>query len=639
MKKATMSYFSTLYQEFIYLSRYSRFIWTSNRREQWTETVSRYFDFFTKHLKENQQFELDDASRAELEDAVLSLQVMPSMRCLMTAGDALERDHIAGYNCSYIEISRPQAFDELLFVLMSGTGVGFSVERDKICHLPTVAEDFHPTDTTLVVADSKLGWAKAFRELIGLLYSGQIPRWDLSKLRPAGAPLKTMGGRSSGPDPLDSLFKYAVSTFKGAAGRKLNSLECHDLVCKIGEVVVVGGVRRSALISLSNVSDDRLRHAKSGQWWIQHPERTLANNSACYTEKPDVGVFMDEWKALYESKSGERGIFNRAAAKVKVASNARRIDTFDFGINPCGEIVLRDREFCNLSEVVARHDDTLESLFRKVRLAAILGTFQASLTNFKYVSAKWKQNCEEEALLGVSLTGIMDCPLLNTHSPETAKLLEDLKSVAIETNKTWSKKLGIAQGTAVTCVKPSGTISQLVDSSSGIHARHAEYYIRTVRMDRKDPLTAMMVEKKFPHEEDVTNPHALVFSFPTKAPAADAGRTLSTAIEQLNFWLLYKNHWCEHNPSVTISVKEHEWLAVGAWVYEHFDQMCGVSFLPYSDHTYRQAPYQECSEADYIEFVKKMPTAIDWTELSQWEHDDQTTGTQTLACSAGGCDL
>ena len=637
------NYLPTSYQEFIHLSRYSRWLPEKERRETWDETVGRYFDFFKEHLDELHSYKLTKNLRDELEEAVLSQKIMPSMRCLMTAGEALKRENIAGYNCSYVAVDRPQAFDEILYVLMNGTGVGFSVERQYVVKLPDVAEEFFESDTTITVSDSKLGWAKALKELIGMLYIGQIPRWDLSKVRPAGAPLKTFGGRASGPEPLENLFNFAVNIFKNAKGRKLSSVECHDVVCKIAEIVVVGGVRRSALISLSNLSDDRMRAAKSGQWWNTEPQRALANNSACYTEKPDIGVFMDEWKSLYDSKSGERGIFNRQSAVKMAEKNGRRnTEDYDFGTNPCSEIILRNREFCNLSEVVVRATDTKESLLEKVRLATILGTMQSTLVNFKYVSSSWKKNCEEERLLGVSLTGIMDNELLNGKGLPQALpcILEDLRNEAIKTNAEFAKKIGINQSVAVTCVKPSGTVSQLVDAASGIHARHNPFYVRTVRGDKKDPLTKMMTEAGFPVEDDVMNPsHTAVFSFPMKVDKSAVFRTDMGAIEQLELWLIYQKHWCEHKPSVTISVKEDEWLEVGAWVYKHFDYMSGVSFLPFSDHTYKQAPYQDIDESGYSILLDKMPKEVDWTKLSEYEKTDMTIGAQELACAAGFCEI
>ena len=630
----------TKYQEFIHLSRYSRWLPKEERRETWGETVSRYFDFFEQHLKETNKFKLEKKVREELENEVLKLGVMPSMRCLMTAGEALKRENIAGYNCSYIAVDRPQAFDEILYVLMNGTGVGFSVERQFVGNLPTVAEEFYQSDTTIVVQDSKLGWAKAFKELVAMLYHGQVPKWDLSKVRPAGAPLKTFGGRASGPEPLQRLFEFTKEIFQNAHGRKLSSIECHDIVCKTAEIVVVGGVRRSALISLSNLSDDRMRVAKSGQWWNDNGQRALANNSACYTEKPDVGIFMDEWKALYDSKSGERGIFNRESAKKIAEKNERRDVGYDFGTNPCSEIILRSREFCNLSEVVVRPDDTEDSLLRKVRLATILGTIQSTLVNFKYVSKEWKKNCEEERLLGVSLTGIMDNKWTSGKINGLEVLLENLKKMAVETNKEWADKIGIKQAAAITCVKPSGTVSQLVDSASGIHARHNPHYIRTVRGDKKDPLTKMIVDMGFPAEDDVMKPHdTTVFSFPIKCSPDAVFRQDMTAIEQLELWKTYQVHWCEHKPSVTISVKEEEWIEVGAWVYKNFDLMSGVSFLPYSEHTYKQAPYQDCTLIEYSELVKKMPTEVNWSKLSDYEKTDMTIGSQELACSAGSCEI
>lgn len=634
------NYLPTPYQEFIHLSRYSRWLPEEGRRETWPETVSRYFTFFDEHLMEMHKYKLPKELRKEIEEAVLDLKVMPSMRCIMTAGEALKRENIAGYNCSYVAINRPQSFDEILYILMNGTGVGFSVERQFVSQLPVVGEEFHMTDTVITVADSKLGWAKAFKELVGMLYIGQIPKWDTSKVRPAGAPLKTFGGRASGPEPLESLFNFTVNIFQNAAGRKLSSIECHDIVCKIAEIVVVGGVRRSALISLSNLSDDRMRAAKHGQWWEQNPQRALANNSACYSEKPDIGVFMDEWKALYESKSGERGIFNRESAVKMAERSGRRDVNHEFGTNPCSEIILRDREFCNLSEVVVRVTDTVETLKKKARLAAILGTLQSTLVNFKYVSSQWKKNCEEERLLGVSLTGIMDSPLTNGNEGDLGKLLDELREIVVATNKEFANKIGINQSTATTCVKPSGTVSQLTDAASGIHARHNPYYIRTVRGDKKDPLTKMMTDAGFPVEDDHLNPsHTAVFSFPMKVERGAVFRTDKTAIEQLELWKSYQEHWCEHKPSVTISVKENEWMTVGAWVYENFDYMSGVSFLPFSEHTYKQAPYQDIEKKDYDELLKLMPKNVDWSKLSEYERSDMTVGSQELACTAGVCEV
>lgn len=642
----------TEYQEFIALSRYARWLPEEGRRETWEETVRRYINFFiSKYSKE----EIDYDVMHELEDAIVKLHVMPSMRALMTAGEALDRDNVAGFNCSYLVINRQRAFDELMYILMCGTGVGFSCEKDEVKNLPVIAESMHKTDTTIVVSDSKIGWASAFRELLSLLYSGKIPKWDLSRIRPAGAPLKTFGGRASGPEPLDNLFNYSVSLFHNAVGRRLSSLEVHGLVCKIAEIVVVGGVRRSALISLSSFSDDRLRHAKSGQWWIEHPEYSLANNSIAYTEKPDVLSFLREWTALVESKSGERGIFNRSASQTQAAKNGRRESGWSFGTNPCSEIILRDRQFCNLSEVVVRSEDTLEDLRRKVRFATILGTLQATLTDFRYLSKAWEDNTREEALLGVSLTGIMDHPVLSgEETPHWSKwfgeymntdvhlsnVLEELKEVAIETNKEWAAKLGINQSTAITCVKPSGTVSQLVDSASGIHPRYSEYYIRTVRADKKDPLAMFMVDQGFPVEDDVMKPESTyVFSFPMKTPENAVFRNDRTAIEQLEHWLTYQRHWCEHKPSVTIYYRDNEVMEVGAWVWEHFDEMSGVSFLPHSDHTYQQAPYQECSKEEYEEFLSKMPKNVDWTRVGEYEKEDNTKGSQTYACSGSMCEV
>ena len=631
----------TPYQEYIHLSRYSRYDYKKNRRETWEETVDRYFNFFKGHLLEQCEFKVPPSVITNIKNAILNLEIMPSMRCLMTAGEALKRENVAGYNCSYIAIEGFRSFDELLYVLMNGTGVGFSVERQYVQNIPVINEEFYDTDTIIMVSDSKLGWAKAFRELIFLLAAGQIPKWNLTRVRSAGSPLKTFGGRASGPEPLEDLFKFCVNIFKGAAGRKLTSLEAHDICCKIAEIVVVGGVRRSALLSASNLSDDRMRHAKSGRWWESNVQRALANNSACYTEKPDMGIFMEEWKSLYESKSGERGIFNRNAAKEQAARNGRRDPDQEFGTNPCSEIILRSREFCNLTEMVIREDDTHETLKQKVKFATILGTWQSTLTNFKYLNKKWKENCDEERLLGVSMTGIMDCPLTHSYNNGLGDLLKELKQVAIDTNKEWAKKLNINQSVAITCVKPSGTVSQLVDSASGIHARHAPYYIRTVRADKKDPLAKMMHDQGFPVEDDVTKPdHTWVFSFPIKGPEKGIYRKDMSAIEHLELWKIYQDSWCEHKPSITVSVNEDEWLAVGAWVYKNFNKMSGVSFLPFADHSYRQAPYQDCSKQEYETLLKKMPDDIEWAKLSEYEEKDMTHGSQELACNAeGGCEI
>ena len=641
----------TEYQSFIHLSRYARWDYTKTRRETWEETVDRYFNFFKEHLKEYCNYELKDKEIKEIREAVVNLDIMPSMRCLMTAGEALKRENVAGYNCSYVKVDSPRSFDEILYILMNGTGVGFSVEEEYVNKLPAVAEEFYETETTIVVRDSKLGWAKALKELYGMLWMGQVPSWDTSKVRPAGSPLKTFGGRASGPEPLEDLFKFSVNIFKNAAGRKLKSVEAHDLVCKIAEIVVVGGVRRSALISLSNLGDREMRYAKSGNWWETNVQRALANNSVNYKEKPDVGTFMREWLSLYDSKSGERGIYNSMSAKRtterlnqkkdKDGNNIIRRDAReDFGTNPCSEIILRSREFCNLTECVIRGWDDSKSLKKKVRLATILGTWQSTLTNFKYLTGEWKRNCSDERLLGVSLTGIMDNPDTNGGNSGLDGRLRELRNEAIKTNKEWSEKLDIPQSAAITCVKPSGTVSQLVDSASGIHARHNPYYIRTVRGDNKDPITKFMKDAGFPNEPDVTKPnHTTVFSFPMKSPSGAICRTDMTALEQLELWKVYAQNWCEHKPSVTISVKEDEWVSTASWVYENFDEISGISFLPFSDHTYKQAPYQDCTEKEYEEALNQMPKNVDWNKLSEYEQKDFTVASQELACSAGQCEV
>ena len=628
------------YQSYIAKSRYARFREDLGRRENWDETVTRYLEWFQQQATKS-GYSLTTAESKEVYEAILNLEVMPSMRCLMTAGEALNRDNVAGYNCSYAAVDNIRVFDEIMYILMCGTGVGFSAESKYVQKLPTVSESFNPTDSTIVVSDSKVGWASAFRELISLLYAGKVPKWDVSKVRPAGTPLKTFGGRASGPEPLVSLFEFATQLFIKAAGRKLHDIEVHDLVCKIADIVVVGGVRRSALISLGDLSSDRMRTAKSGQWWLDNVQRALANNSAVYEERPEVGLFLKEWTALYESKSGERGIFNRQAARKHLERLGRRDPNHEWGCNPCSEIILRGSgQFCNLSEVVIRPEDTLDSLKRKVRIATIIGTVQSTLTDFRYLRSVWRKNMEEERLLGVSLTGIMDHYLLSKSTGDAASWLTEMKNHAIEVNKKYASLFNINPSTAITCVKPSGTVSQLVSCSSGIHPAYSEYYIRTVRADNKDPLAEFMKDMGVPCEPDVTKPHnTLVFSFPQMAAKGAVMREQINAIEQLELYKLYQLHWCEHKPSITVYVKEDEWLIVGAWVYENFDIIGGVSFLPFSDHTYAQAPYQPCSKEQYDEALQKMPKEIYWAGLSVYENSDMTEGTQTLACMGGNCDL
>jgi len=626
------NYLPTDYQTFIATSRYARWLEAISRRETWGETVDRYLDnIVSTWLK---PVDLD-----EMRNAILSLEVMPSMRSLMTAGKSSKRDNTCMYNCSYLPVDDPKSFDEAMFILLCGTGVGFSVERQFISKLPEIP-NLYESETTIVIKDSKEGWAKGLRQVLALLWAGEIPKWDVSLVRPAGARLKTFGGRASGPAPLVDLFNFSVATFKAAQGRKLSSIECHDLMCKIGEVVVVGGVRRSAMISLSNLSDDRMRHAKSGNWWELNGQRALANNSVSYTEKPDSMSFMREWVSLMESGSGERGIFNREASKKQAAKNGRRNAEYEFGTNPCSEIILRPNQFCNLTEVVIRANDTLDDLTRKVRLATILGTIQSTYTHFPYLRKMWTDNTAEERLLGVSLTGIMDNPLMTLKNAGLDKTLQHLKEVAVETNKEWAEQLGIPVSTAITCVKPSGTVSQVVDSASGIHARHSPYYIRTVRGDNKDPLTQFMISQGIPNEPDVMKPDATtVFSFPMQSPLGAVHTADTTALEQLEMWLMYQRHWCEHKPSVTINVKADEWLAVGAFVYEHFDEMSGVSFLPFNEHTYQQAPYQECNKEEYYKMLDASPRNIEWEKLADFEQEDNTSGMQTMACTGDVCEM
>ncbi len=621
----------TDYQTFIHKSRYAKY-YDGYGREFWTDTVERYMINVVNSL-------LDPKICREIESAILNTDIMPSMRALMTAGPALDRDNTAGYNCSYLPVDDPKSFDEAMYILLCGTGVGFSVERQYVSKLPEIPQLFD-SETTIVVKDSKEGWAKAFRQLLALLWAGEIPQWDIGLVRPAGARLKTFGGRASGPAPLVELFNFAITTFKAAQGRKLSSIECHDLMCFIGQIVVVGGVRRSAMISLSNLSDDRMRHAKSGQWWETAPWRALANNSVGYTEKPDMETFMREWTALVASKSGERGVFNRQACVDLAVKHGRRDPNHEFGCNPCSEISLRPYQFCNLTEVVVRATDTIDDLERKVRLATILGTVQSTYTKFPYLRKVWQKNTEEERLLGVSLTGVMDNPLMTPKNQGLEQTLEHLRSVAVNTNAEFAGMLNIPVSAAITCIKPSGTVSQLVDSASGIHARHSAYYIRTVRGDNKDPLTQFMKDKGIPNEPCVMKGDTTtVFSFPVKSPENAVTRNDMTAIEQLELWLTYQRHWCEHKPSVTISVRDAEWMEVGAFVYKHFDEMSGVSFLPHTDHTYQQAPYQDCTKEEYEELLAKMPTSIAWSELTEYESEDNTAGSQTMACTGDSCEL
>ena len=629
------------YQKFIAVSRYARFIPDEGRRETWSETVGRYVRFWMDRGV------LDEGTADDLFDAIVNLEVMPSMRCMMTAGEALDRDNVAAFNCSYVCVDHPRAFDEAMYILMCGTGVGYTVERQDIAKLPEVAEKFFPTDTTIVVPDSKKGWAKSFRQLLSLLWAGEVPNWDVSKVRPAGAPLKTFGGRASGPEPLVRLFKYAIDLFKGAAGRKLTDLEASDLMCKVGEVVVVGGVRRSALICLSNPSSTRMRDAKSGEWWHTNGQRALANMSACYTDRPEFNFFLDEMRALYRSKSGERGIFNRVACDNIVGRNGRREQGWAWGTNPCSEIILRPNQFCNLSEVVVRDGDTLEDLKRKVRVATILGTLQATLTDFSYLRSVWKRNTEEEALLGVSLTGIEDHKVLSgrglvCNADDSApgehlhEWLTAMREEAITTNKAWAAKLGINQSAAITCVKPSGTVSQLVNSASGIHPRFAPYYIRTVRQDLKDPLTQYMMDAGVPWEQDERNPMAAVFSFPQKAPESSVFASEVGAIGQLELWKQYQLNWCEHKPSITVYYRDSEFFAVCQWMWDNFDLISGIALLPYDDHNYPQAPYQRITQDEYEAWLAVMPD-IDFDEYR--EGVDNTIGMQTLACVGSTCEL
>ena len=638
----------TDYSKFIHKSRYARWLDDKGRREEWEETVTRYLDFFQGQSMAN-SYMLDESQYHALKDAIINLEVMPSMRSLMTAGPALERDNVAGYNCSYLPIDSVRSFDEMMYILMCGTGVGFSVENKYVDKLPIISEEFHVTDTIILVSDSKVGWAKAYRELLSLLYAGQVPKWSTERIRPAGARLRTFGGRASGPEPLEDLFRFTVEVFRTASGRRLRPLEVHDLCCKIADIVVVGGVRRSALISLSDLNDSDMRNSKFGAWWESNGQRRLANNSAVYRSTPSMSSFLSEWRMLFESKSGERGIFNREACIKQLERSGRRDTNHDWGTNPCSEIILRPYQFCNLSEVVVRPTDTLDDLKEKVKLATILGTLQSTMTNFRYLRKVWKDNCEEERLLGVSLTGIMDHPVLNGNEDYFIsgtgekplgldQVLEQLKEVSVKINQEWAEKLGINQSTCISCVKPSGTVSQLVDSASGIHGRFAPYYIRRVRNDVKDPITQFLVNQGIPYEIDQMNKDNLVFSFPMKSPESSRIAGELTALEQLEIWKTYQDHWCEHKPSCTVYYTEEEFLDVGGWVYKNFDKISGVSFLPYDDHVYPQAPYEPITKEEY-EVRELVFPEIKWEDLPLYEDDDYTTGTQELACKGGVCEI
>ena len=621
------------YREYIAASRYARYIDEKGRRERWPETVERYVDYIFSRTPAIQR---DDELKDEIYRAILNHEVMPSMRAMMTSGKAADRDNTCVYNCSYLPIDDPKSFDEAMFILLCGTGVGFSVESKYVNQLPEVPAEIFKSENTVVVHDSKEGWAKAYRLLLAHLWAGEMPKWDVSKVRPAGARLKTFGGRASGPQPLVDLFEFTTATFKHAKGRKLTTLECHDLMCKIGEVVVVGGVRRSAMISLSDLDDERIRHAKAGMWWDTHPHRALANNSAVYNETPPVGKFMEEWLSLYNSHSGERGMFNREAAQKTVEKYGHRDPGHEFGTNPCSEIILRPYQFCNLTEVVVRATDNTQTLARKVRLAAILGTIQATFTKFPYLRKIWQRNTEEERLLGVSLTGIYDNIAMCEDKGGLNAALESLRLVARAANKEFADRLGIAESAAITCVKPSGTVSQLVDSASGIHPRHARFYVRRVRGDKKDPITQFLISQGVPNEPCVYKPEqTIVFSFPQKAPDGITREDV-TPISHLELWLTYQRSYTEHKPSITVSVEEKDWPTVGAWVWEHFDELSGVSFLPYDGGTYRQAPYEEIDEAGYNELLAKMPV-LNWELFT--EETDNVEGAQLLACSSGYCEM
>lgn len=635
----------TDYQNYIAKSRYARFLDSEGRREHWDETVTRYLDYFEQDLDERHGYKVPATLRSELYSAIHDLHVMPSMRALMTAGEAAKRENLAVYNCAYLPLDRPRAFAEALYILMCGTGVGFSVERQYANMLPEVPSDFSRTAFDIVVGDSKMGWAVAFEDLLTCLYAGTIPHIIYDEIRSAGERLKVFGGRASGPEPLQRLFEFTIRTFRNAAGRKLNSLECHEIATMTGDIVVVGGVRRSAEISLSNLSDPRMRDAKSGDWRAHKPHLQLANNSVAYTEKPDVGAFMAEWHSIYMSKSGERGIFNRVGAQKKVLRLGRRDHRFDFGVNPCGEIILRPRGLCNLSESVVRRNDSLAELREKARLAAILGTWQATQTRFGFVEPDWRKNAEEERLLGVSQTGIYDNPMMRGDMGMEAlgRQLHDLKGVVLSTNREMAYEIGISPSAAATTVKPSGTVSQLVNSPSGIHQGHAPYYIRRVSADNKDPVTQFMIDSGIPNEPHATKPNDMtVFSFPIALAHDTVTREQVTAIQHLELVKLYNNVWSEHAVSCTVSIKEHEWPEVGGWVYNNFDDVVGLAFLPHfaEDSSYTQMPYETIDKWQYEDLLAKMPKALDWSKLAEYEAgEDTVTGTREFACQGNTCEI
>lgn len=629
-------YFKNSLAEFVYYRTYSRWMDKENRRETWIETVDRYINF----MRENIGSRLDEKEYEELRLAILNQEIMPSMRLMWSAGDAARKTNVCAYNCSFIAPSKLEDFAEIMYLLMCGTGAGFSVESQTVQQLPLIKKQTGEILPIYEIKDSKEDWGDSLTAGMKAWYEGKDIKFDYSKLRLAGERLKTMGGRSSGPEPLRALLDFTRSKILNRQGKRLTNLDVHDIICKIGEVVVMGGVRRSALISLSDLDDEEMRHSKEGQFYLNEPQRQMANNSAVYNQRPTAAEFMEEWLALAKSGTGERGIFNRGGLESQLPERRWKVfakDSATAGTNPCGEIILKSKQFCNLTEVVARHEDTAETLLKKTRLATILGTYQSTLTNFPYISKEWKKNCEEERLLGVSLTGQWDSPA--SRSPEIVK---KLKMLAIEVNKEYAKKFGINPSTCITCVKPSGTVSQLVDSASGMHTRHAKYYIRRIRISATDPLFQMLKDQKFPYYPEVGQAEGsastYVLEFPVKAPDGAVTRNSLSALDQLEHWKLIKENFTEHNPSVTISVGNDEWISTANWLYQNWNILGGLSFLPRVDHSYALAPYEEISEEKYYELLAKMPE-IDFSEIVVYEKEDSTQGAKELACVAGVCEV
>ena len=638
------NYFRNALSEFVYLRTYARWIEHEGRRETWIETIDRYLSFMRENLGEK----LTKEDYSELRQALLKQEVMPSMRLLQFAGDAARKTNVCAYNCSYIAPSCVEDFGEVMYVSMCGTGVGFSVESQNVEALPQIEYQGGEKLATHIVADSKEGWCDALVLGMNTWYQGKDIEFDYSKLRPAGARLKTFGGKSSGPEPLQALLDFTRSKILSRQGRRLTNINVHDILCKIGEIVVAGGVRRSAMISLSDLDDEKMRHAKDGQFYMLQPQRSIANNSAVYLEKPTQEVFLSEWLALVKSGSGERGIFNRGSLIETLPK--RRVDllkekglihgdriTGIIGTNPCAEIILQSKQFCNLSEVVARSDDDEKSLLRKIRLATLLGTYQASLTYFPYLSKAWQDNCEKERLLGVSITGQWDCQAVRDNN-----VLDKLKQAAIDANKEYAKRFNVNASTCITCVKPSGTVSQTVDSSSGMHPRHAPFYIRRIRISASDALFKMLKKQGVPYHPEVGQSEmdatTFVLDFPVKAPTNAVCKDNLTALEQLEHWRLVKENYTEHNPSVTISVGEDEWLQVANWVYQHWDIIGGLSFLPRFDHVYQLAPYEAITEEEYNALLKRFEQ-LDFAQLFAYEHSDTTEVKRELACVGGACEI